>query len=164
MVVFSGFGLNPKTLKGVWEAYSKVCVCVCVCLAGVCGEQRWANRQARRVPVRSGARWSVSWNDTWQQLAGCALAVLYIHVSADKVSPRWAGQTTELEPSGPPYRTSTGGWEHFLPPVLPFLLCSLSRQLRTIWAGVKVQTAEVPDSDLGLEQETWMLLLLLCNR
>lgn len=41
-----------------------MCVHVYIC-AGVQREQsRQANRQAHRVPVRSGARWSVSGNDT----------------------------------------------------------------------------------------------------
>lgn len=57
---------------------------MCACAGAQREQSRQANRQAHRVPVRSGARWSVSGNDTWQQLGGCALAVLYIHVTPDK--------------------------------------------------------------------------------
>lgn len=52
----------------------------------VCGRERsrQVNREVYWVPLRSGSLWSVSCNDTWQQLGGFALAVLYIRVTTDK--------------------------------------------------------------------------------
>lgn len=111
--------LNLLAYRGksrlVRDVRARVCVCLHRCAAGA-----RAGRQAQWVPVKSGARWSVSRNDTWQQLAGCGLAVLYIHVTTDKVSTCWAGETPVAAfGTGPPHKGQRGGgWEHFLPPVL----------------------------------------------
>lgn len=55
---------GPAVGKDFNLSHCMMCVHVYIC-AGVQSERRKrGNRQAHRVPVRSGARWSVSRNDT----------------------------------------------------------------------------------------------------
>lgn len=128
----------------------------------VCRGSRQRNRQAHWVPVRSGSRWSVSRNDTWQQLGGCGLAVLYIHVTTDKISACWEGETTvpALGTGSSIQDENRRMWT--LPSACPSLSlrCSLSRQVGTAvmaigWAGVKVPTLSVPEVGTKLRGTTW---------
>lgn len=134
---------------------------MCAC-TGVQREwSRQANGQAHWVPVRSGARWSVSGNDTWQQLGGCALAVLYIHVTTDKsqhlLSRRnYSGGATGSSIQDKERRMRT------LPSACPSLSPqhSLSRRVATAvigigWAGVKMPTLSVPEVGSKATCTTW---------
>lgn len=113
------------------------CVPVCTCVpAQVCR----GSEAGRRADRRTGCLWgqglggvlagttpdSNSVDVPWQF---CTFMSLLI-----KVSTCWAGETTVVVPPGPPYRTRRGGWEHFLPPVLP---CPSSAhwadELRQLW-------------------------------
>lgn len=84
---WQSFCLTVSSAKSYLDPGQGVCVFLCVleCWEGDAGRQ--AGRKVHWVPVRSGGdRWSVNRGDTWQQWGVCALALLYIHVTADKVS------------------------------------------------------------------------------
>lgn len=138
-----------------------MCVHVYIC-TGVQREQsRQADRQAHRVPVRSGARWSVSGNDTWQQLGGCALAVLYIHVTTDKSQHLLSRRNHSAGATGSSIQDRERRMRT-LPSACPSLSlqCSLSRQAGTAvmaigWAGVKVPTLSVPEVGAKLHGTKW---------
>lgn len=149
-----------------------MCVHVYVC-AGVQREQsRQANRQANRVLVRSGARWSVSGNDTWQQLGGCALAVLYIHVTTDKSQHLLSRRNYRSCATGSSIQDRERRMRT-LPsfPVPPVLTEQTSRDsCDGHWLGkgeganlVSARGRSKASPDLGLESETWMPLFWLCN-
>lgn len=108
-----------------WWENTFICVSVrCACMwksAQVCRGSRAGRRTDRRTGclwgqglggVLAGTTPDSNWVDApWQF---CTFMSLLI-----KVSTCWAGETTVPVPPGPPYRTRRGGWEHFLPPVLP---------------------------------------------
>lgn len=111
-------------------------VCVhmytCVCASSQSEQSRQAEVEVYLVSLRSGATWSVSCNDTWQELGGFGLAVLYIHVTANKSQHRLSGRN--LSPGATGFLIQDKGWKiRTLPSSCPnvSLWCSLSRQVTT---------------------------------
>lgn len=167
-------GLCGKILQSQSGYDVRAYVCLHRCAGGA--------EQSRRTDRRTGCLWGQGLGGV---LAGttpdsnlvdapwqfCTFMSLLI-----KVSTYWAGKTTVPVPPGPPYRKRRGGWEHFLPPVLPCPSnahwADKSGQLwwPLVGQGRRCQLCQcqrweqsyIAHSDLG-ENETWKALFLLCN-
>lgn len=160
-----------------WPTVGNLSQCLmCVHLsAQVCR----GNRAGRRTDRRTGYLWGqglggvLAGTTPDSNLGGCGLAVLYIHVTPDKISTCWAGETTvPALGTRSSIQDKKSRMEHFLPPVLPcpsnahwadksgqlwWLLVGLGWRCQPCQCQRWEQSCVAPP-DLGLENKTWMPL------